>query len=96
MKLIKTLFAVLLVLVSFLVGVLFVASNTQKVGLDLMFIQLPALGLSQWLIFSLVLGFILGFLFNITALILLKNKLRLSNKQCKGVESRLSKLQGIK
>jgi putative membrane protein len=94
MKLIKTLFAALIVLLSVLIGVLFVASNTQEVGLDLMFVQLPALGLSQWLIMALIIGFVLGFLCNITALFLLKNKNRKIQKQLKSVDSRLGKLQG--
>jgi len=72
------------------VGIMFTIHNTEKVSIDLIFMQLPEASLSLWLIAFFVLGGILGSVFSSLAVLGLKTKLTLSRRKVEAVNKELS------
>ncbi len=89
-KLILTLAAGLLVL---LLGVLFTIHNTDKVSIDLIWIQLPEASLSIWLIGFFAAGTLLGMLLTSTRSIFLSARLSSTNRKQRRTEEQLKRLQ---
>lgn len=89
-KLILTLAAGLLVL---LLGVLFTIHNTDKVSIDLIWIQLPEASLSLWLIGFFVAGTLLGVILTSTRSMILSARLSSTNRKQRRTEEQLKRLQ---
>ncbi|WP_136680128.1 LapA family protein [Neptunomonas sp. XY-337] len=75
MRWLKTLIVLLLSVVILMVGIMFTIHNTDKVAIDLVFITLPEMSLSLWLIAAFVLGGFLGFMLSSVAIVALKTRL---------------------
>ena len=95
MKLIKSLFTLVLVLVLLLLGIWFTLRNQQLVPLDLLFIKLPDNSLALWLILSLLAGALLGVLLMLPKLASNKAKLISSERQLKQQKEELHKLRTL-
>lgn len=89
-KLILTLAAGLLVL---LLGVLFAIRNTAKVGIDLIWIELPEASLSLWLIGFFVVGIVLGVVLTSARSMLLAARLSSTSRKQRKAEEQLKRLQ---
>lgn len=72
------------------VGVMFTIHNTDKVSIDLIFMQLPKASLSLWLIAFFVLGGILGSILSSFAILGLKTKLGLARRKVEAANKELS------
>ncbi|MBW6391453.1 MAG: LapA family protein [Halomonas sp.] len=62
MRWLKGLILAIILLAVLLVGILFAVNNQQTVPLNLIWIELPAISLSVWLLVALVSGVVLGML----------------------------------
>ncbi|MYL23891.1 lipopolysaccharide assembly protein LapA domain-containing protein [Vreelandella massiliensis] len=62
MRWIKGLILAIILLVVLLVGILFAVNNQQTIGLNLIWVELPPVSLSVWLLASLAVGVIVGML----------------------------------
>lgn len=89
-KLILTLAVGLLVL---LLGVLFTIHNTDKVSIDLIWLQLPEASLSLWLIGFFVAGTLLGMILTSTRSLMLSARLSRTNRKQRKTEEQLKRLQ---
>ena len=89
-KLILTLAVGLLVL---LLGVLFTIHNTDKVSIDLIWLQLPEASLSLWLIGFFVAGTLLGMILTSTRSLMLRARLSSTNRKQRKTEEQLKRLQ---
>lgn len=84
-------FLVLLVSILVLfVGIMFTIHNTEKVAIDLIFLQLPEASLSLWLIAFFVVGGVLGTILSTFAVLGLKTKLSLSNRRVEAANKELA------
>jgi len=72
MRWIKRLLVLLIILAVFAFALFFTVQNTATVPLDLIWLQLEAQPISQWLLASFCVGALFGFLFNLWALAKLK------------------------
>jgi len=72
------------------VGVMFTIHNTDKVSIDLIFMQLPEASLSLWLIAFFVLGGILGSVLSSLAILGLKTKLSMARRKVETVNKELN------
>ncbi|HIX61512.1 MAG TPA: LapA family protein [Candidatus Halomonas stercoripullorum] len=62
MRWLKGLILAVILLAVLLVGILFAVNNQQTVPLNLIWLELPAISLSVWLLAALVCGVVLGML----------------------------------
>lgn len=62
MRWIKGLILAIILLVVLLVGILFAVNNQQTIALNLIWLELPAISLSVWLLATLTLGVLVGML----------------------------------
>ena len=62
MRWLKGLIVAIILLAVLLVGILFAVNNQQTVPLNLIWLELPAVSLSVWLLAALVSGVVLGML----------------------------------
>ncbi|MCE8034641.1 MAG: LapA family protein [Halomonas sp.] len=62
MRWLKGLILAIILLAVLLVGILFAVNNQQTVPLNLIWVELPAISLSVWLLAALVCGVVLGML----------------------------------
>ncbi len=62
MRWLKGLIVAIILLAVLLVGILFAVNNQQTVPLNLIWLELPAVSLSVWLLTALVSGVVLGML----------------------------------
>jgi putative membrane protein len=62
MRWLKGLILAIILLAVLLVGILFAVNNQQTVPLNLIWVELPAVSLSVWLLTALVCGVVLGML----------------------------------
>lgn len=90
MRWLKLFIVLLICLVVGLVGIMFTIHNTEKVSIDLIFLQLPEASLSLWLIAFFVAGGILGTVLSTLAVIGLKTKLNLSNRRVEAANKELA------
>lgn len=95
MKLIKSLFSLVLLLALLLLGVWFTLRNQQPVPLDLLFVKLPENSLALWLILSLITGLILGLLLMLPWLARYKAKLLGNERLLKQQKEELHKLRTL-
>ncbi|NLW05772.1 MAG: DUF1049 domain-containing protein [Pseudomonadaceae bacterium] len=95
MKLIKSLFTLVLVLALLLLGIWFTLRNQQPVPLDLLFLKLPENSLALWLILSLITGLVLGVLLMLPRFASHKAKLLSQERQLKQQKEELHKLRTL-
>lgn len=95
MKLIKSFFTLVLILVLLLVGIWFTLRNQQLIPLDLLFVQLPENSLALWLILSLITGLVLGVLLMLPKLTSYKARLLSHEHQLKQQKEELHKLRTL-
>jgi uncharacterized membrane protein YciS (DUF1049 family) len=88
-KLIKSLFFVVITLVALIVGVLFSTRNSQAVPLDLILFQFPPVSIAIWLLLSLATGMILSaFIYSVITF-----KLKRHNAQLQRQLTKLGKMR---
>lgn len=90
MRWLKMLLVLIICIFVLLVGVLFTIHNTDKVAIDLIFVQLPQASLSLWLIAFFVTGGILGTFLSTFAILGLKTKLNISKRKEQAVSKELA------
>ncbi|MEH6444601.1 MAG: LapA family protein [Oceanospirillaceae bacterium] len=90
MRWLKMLLVLIICILVLLVGVLFTIHNTDKVAIDLIFVQLPQASLSLWLIAFFVAGGILGTILSTFAILGLKTKLNISRRKEQAVSKELA------
>lgn len=95
MKLIRSLFTLVLILALLLLGIWFTLRNQQPIPLDLLFIQLPENSLALWLILSLITGLVLGVLLMLPKLASYKARLISHERQLKQQKEELHKLRTL-
>ena len=81
MRWIKGLILAVILLIVVLVGILFAVNNQQTIALNLIWLELPAVSLSVWLLATLVFGVILGMLAMLGVYVRLKATLARSQRQ---------------
>ncbi len=95
MKIIKSLFTLVLVLALLLLGIWFTLRNQQPIPLDLLFLKLPENSLALWLILSLIIGLVLGILLMLPRSAGQKAKLLSQDRQLKQQKEELHKLRTV-
>lgn len=90
MRWLKMLLLLVLCIVIAFVGIMFTIHNTEKVSIDLIFLQLPEASLSLWLIAFFVVGGISGTVLSTFAIISLRAKLNLSRRKVQSVSKELA------
>lgn len=93
MRFIKTLVIALLFLCVMLVGITFSVHNTEKVVIDLVFIQLPEASLSLWLIAAFVTGGFLGVILSVFTIFALKTRLGSAKRKMSTTQKELDQLR---
>ncbi|MGH1461453.1 MAG: LapA family protein [Neptuniibacter sp.] len=93
MRFIKTLIIALLLLVVLIVGITFSIHNTEKVVIDLVFIQLPEASLSLWLIAAFVVGGFLGVILSIFTVFTLRTRLGSAKRKVNSAQKELDQLR---
>lgn len=89
MRWLKMLLLLIVCIVIAFVGIMFTIHNTEKVSIDLIFLQLPEASLSLWLIAFFVVGGISGTILSTFAILGLKTKLNLSRRKVESVNKEL-------
>ena len=93
MRWIKGLMLAVILLIVVLVGILFAVNNQQTVALNLIWLELPAVSLSVWLLATLVLGVIVGMLAMLGVYVRLKAALARSHRHNKQQRKELDSLR---
>lgn len=93
MRFLKTLIVILLCLVVLLVGIMFTIHNTEKVVIDLVFIQLPEASLSLWLIATFLAGGFIGILLSVMTVWMLKTRLGSARRKIASTQKELDQLR---
>ena len=93
MRWIKGLILAAILLIVVLVGILFAVNNQQTIALNLIWLELPAVSLSVWLLATLVFGVILGMLAMLGVYVRLKATLARSQRQNKQQRKELDSLR---
>ena len=93
MRWIKGLILAVILLIVVLVGILFAVNNQQTVALNLIWLELPAVSLSVWLLATLVFGVVLGMLAMLGVYVRLKATLARSQRQTKQQRKELDSLR---
>ena len=93
MRWIKGLILAVILLIVVLVGILFAVNNQQTIALNLIWLELPAVSLSVWLLATLVFGVILGMLAMLGVYVRLKATLARSQRQNKQQHKELDSLR---
>ncbi|KPQ29332.1 MULTISPECIES: lipopolysaccharide assembly protein LapA domain-containing protein [unclassified Halomonas] len=93
MRWIKGLILAIILLVVLLVGILFAVNNQQTIALNLIWLELPAISLSVWLLATLTLGVLVGMLAMMGVYIRLKAKLARSERHSKQQRKELDQLR---
>jgi len=92
-RFVKTLIIALLVLFVIMVGVTFSIHNTEKVVIDLIFIQLPEASLSLWLIAAFVLGGFIGVILSVFTILVLKTRLGSAKRKVSSAQKEIDNLR---
>ncbi|MCL5427532.1 MAG: LapA family protein [Gammaproteobacteria bacterium] len=93
MRWIKGLILAVILLVVVLVGILFAVNNQQTIALNLIWLELPAVSLSVWLLATLVVGVLLGMLAMLGVYVRLKATLARSQRHNKQQRKELDSLR---
>lgn len=93
MRWIKGLILAIILLIVVLVGILFAVNNQQTIALNLIWLELPAVSLSVWLLATLVFGVVLGMLAMLGVYVRLKANLARSERQNKQQRKELDSLR---
>jgi putative membrane protein len=93
MRWIKGLMLAVILLVVLLVGILFAVNNQQTIGLNLIWIELPPVSLSVWLLASLASGVIVGMLAMLGVYARLKARLARAQRHGKQQQKELDRLR---
>jgi len=93
MRWIKGLILAVILLVVVLVGILFAVNNQQTIALNLIWLELPPVSLSVWLLATLVAGVLLGMLAMLGVYVRLKATLARSQRQNKQQRKELDSLR---
>ncbi|MGB0662287.1 MAG: LapA family protein [Pontibacterium sp.] len=93
MRFLKTLLLVVVALLVAFVGILFTINNTEIVGVDLVFFQLPEVSLATTLIITFILGGVCGVVINTLSVMALKTRLRAQSRRLHNAQAELDKLR---
>lgn len=93
MRWIKGLILAIILLVVLLVGILFAVNNQQTIALNLIWVELPPITLSVWLLATLTFGVILGMLAMMGVYVRLKARLARSERHNKQQRKELDRLR---
>ncbi|HDZ45758.1 hypothetical protein LCGC14_0191720 [marine sediment metagenome] len=93
MRWIKGLILAVILLIVVLVGILFAVNNQQTIALNLIWLELPAVSLSVWLLATLVVGVLLGMLAMLGVYVRLKANLARSQRHNKQQRKELDSLR---
>ncbi len=93
MRFVKTLIVGLLCLAVMMVGIMFTIHNTDKVTIDLVFVQLPEASLSLWLIATFVLGGFLGVLLSMLTILMLRTRLGSARRKINTTQKEIDQLR---
>ncbi|SDN99983.1 lipopolysaccharide assembly protein LapA domain-containing protein [Vreelandella arcis] len=93
MRWIKGLILAVILLVVLLVGILFAVNNQQTIALNLIWLELPAISLSVWLLATLTLGVLVGMIAMMGVYIRLKAKLARSERHSRQQRKELDQLR---
>ncbi|WP_346797631.1 LapA family protein [Halomonas sp. Bachu 37] len=98
MRWIKGLILAIILLFVLLIGILFAVNNQQTVALNLIWVELPPVSLSVWLLATLAFGVVLGMLAMIGVYVRLRAHLSRTERQNKQQRKELDHLrtQGLK
>lgn len=93
MRWIKGLILAVILLIVVLVGILFAVNNQQTIALNLIWLELPPVSLSVWLLATLAFGVVLGMLAMLGVYVRLKATLVRSQRQNKQQRKELDSLR---
>ncbi|XKH59256.1 LapA family protein [Halomonas sediminis] len=93
MRWIKGLFLAVILLVVILTGILFAVNNQQTIGLNLIWVELPPVSLSVWLLAALAVGVVLGMLAMLGVYVRLRALLARAERQNKQQRKELDSLR---
>ncbi len=93
MSWLKTLLAAVIGLIILAVGILFTVHNTEPVAIDLVFVQLPEMTLSLWLIIAFLLGGVVGLLLSGVTILTLRTRLRSAQRKVSASRQEIEKLR---
>lgn len=93
MRWIKGLILAVVLLVVLLIGILFAVNNQQTIALNLIWVELPAISFSVWLLATLTFGVILGMLAMLGVYARLKARLARSERHNKQQRKELDRLR---
>lgn len=93
MRWIKGLILAIILLVVLLVGILFAVNNQQTIALNLIWVELPAISFSVWLLASLTFGVLVGMLAMLGVYVRLKARLSRSERENKQQRKELDRLR---
>lgn len=93
MRWIKGLILAVILLVVLLVGILFAVNNQQTIGLNLIWLELPPISLSAWLLATLTAGVILGMVAMLGVYARLKAHLARAQRRNKQQQKELDRLR---
>lgn len=93
MRWIKGLLLAAILLVVLLVGILFAVNNQQTIALNLIWVELPAVSLSVWMLGMLTCGVIIGMVAMLGVYIRLKARLARTRRRNKQQRKELDRLR---
>lgn len=93
MNWLKTLLAAVIGLIILAVGILFTVHNTAPVAIDLVFVQLPEMTLSLWLISAFFLGGIVGLALSSFRILTLRTRLRSAQRKLNASRQEIENLR---
>ncbi|MWJ27767.1 DUF1049 domain-containing protein [Halomonas sp. ZH2S] len=93
MRWIKGLFLAVILLVVILTGILFAVNNQQTIGLNLIWVELPPVSLSVWLLAALAVGVVLGMMAMLGVYVRLRALLARAERQNKQQRKELDSLR---
>ncbi|CAM4024299.1 LapA family protein [Vreelandella rituensis] len=93
MRWIKGLILAVILLLVILTGILFAVNNQQTIGLNLIWVELPPVSLSVWLLAALAVGVVLGMLAMLGVYVRLRALLSRAERQNKQQRKELDSLR---
>jgi putative membrane protein len=93
MKLLRSLFTLLVVLAAVVIGIVFAEQNKSPVPLDLLVYTFEPKSLALWILAALALGGLLGMLISSTLMVRLSAGKRAANKQLSKARAELDNLR---
>ncbi len=93
MRLIKKLIFVVLCLLMIFIGIMMTINNTDRVTIDLVFVQLPELSLGVWLLLTLLMGGVIGVLLSTMTMFMLRTRLGSVKRKLATTQKELDQLR---